>query len=646
MLELVLAGLFSDHAVLQRDQANPVWGRDRAGQTVTLVVEGPAAAAHAAAPVTATVTTTAAADGSWTLSCPPLPAGGPYTFHVRGSGERTVADVWSGEVWLASGQSNMEWRVGTSNDAEREVAAAQFPQIRMLKVPLTAADAPARDVAASWSVCTPENAGDFSAVGYFFARELHRKLGVPVGIINSTWGGTRVEAWTSLDGLRRVMDVEAELAARNLPPAELARVKAEYAAKLLAWETANFPRDTGNAGETNGWARADFSDAAWRTLTVPGFWLADDLHIDGAVWLRREFDVPAAWAGRELVLNLGAIDDFDATYLNGRLVGAMPQGTPAAYQLVRRYTVPAAQVKAGRNVLAVRVFDQFGDGGFAGPTPAVFAECPSLGGARVSLAGTWRYAVERAIPPVGGQVFATYPGPPAALQTQNAAAALYHGMIAPLVPYGLRGAIWYQGEANVGNAAQYRDRFTTMIRDWRTRWGQGQFPFYFVQLADFREGGTWPWLREAQTQTLAEPATGMVVTLDIGNPADIHPRNKQEVGRRLALLALARTYGVARIEDSGPTLQRVAIEGAIARVLWNHAAGLRTRDGAADVKGFELAGADGAFHPAEATIEGESVRVTSAAVPAPRAVRYAWADAPATNLCNAAGLPAAPFRTD
>ena len=635
---LLLSPLFTDHMVLQRDQANPVWGKDDPQQVITLTVEG-------APTAPATVQVTTAADGTWRLACPALPAGGPYRLRVHGSTEQVVDDVLVGEVWLASGQSNMEWKLPATDHGEEDVAAANDPQVRMFTVDQTALPAPRDTVAGQWDPATPQTAADFSAIGYLFARELRQKLGVPVGIINTSWGGTRVEAWTSREALRAVMPVEAELAALAAAEKDLPRIRAEHQAKVAAWEESVFPIDTANAGRPQGWARADFDDAAWATMALPTFWQNAGLKINGCVWFRYTLDLPATWAGHDLTLHLGAVDDFDTTYFNDQVVGLTPRGTPEAYKLARRYVVPGAQVKTGKNVIAVRVFDQFGDGGFAGPRTAMFAESAAAPERR-PLAGPWRYAIERAVPLVSGNVYATSPAVPAILQPQNNPAYLFNGMIAPLAGYGIRGAIWYQGEANVDVAHTYRDRFTAMIRDWRARWGQGDFPFYFVQLANFTATPGWPFLREAQTQTLVEPATGMIVTLDIGNPTNIHPGNKREVGRRLALLARARTYGETSLADSGPMLERVEISGGEVRVHWRHADGLRLRSGATALTGFALAGDDGIYHPATARLAGDIVVVTSAAVLAPRTVRYAWADNPDANLENAAGLPAAPFRTD
>ena len=635
---LLLSPLFTDHLVLQRDQANPVWGKDDPQQIVTLTVEG-----TPAAPAPVQVVTSA--DGTWKLACPELPAGGPYRLRVKGSTEQVIDDVLVGEVWLASGQSNMEWKLPNTDHGAEDVASANDPELRMFNVDQTALPAPRDTVSGQWARATPQSAAEFSAIGYLFAKELRRKLRVPVGIINTSWGGTRVEAWASREALRAVMPVEQELAALAEAEKDLPRIRAEHQARVDAWERSVFPIDTANTGRPQGWATAEFDDSAWPVMALPVFWQNAGLKFNGCVWFRHTLDVPAEWAGHDLTLNLGVVDDFDTTYFNGQVVGVTPRGTPEAYKLLRRYVVPGSQVKAGKNVIAVRVFDQFGEGGFSGPRTSMFAES-AASPERLPLAGEWRYQSELEVPLVPGSVYATSPSVPAILQPQNNPAYLFNGMIAPLAGYGIRGAIWYQGEANVDVANTYRDRFTAMIRDWRARWGQGDFPFYFVQLANFTASPGWPFLREAQTQTLAEPQTGMVVTLDIGNPADIHPRNKREVARRLALLARDRVYGEAGISDSGPTIKRVAISGGTVCLHWRHAKGLSISGGADKLHGFELAGADGVYHPAEAHIDGETVVVTSAAVPAPRTVRYAWADNPQANLENAAGLPAAPFRTD
>jgi len=633
---LSLSGLFQDHMVIQRDRTNPIWGSDRPRQTVTLNVEG--------APHAISASTIADESGRWTLHCPVLPAGGPYRLRVSGSSERVLEDVLVGDVWIASGQSNMQFPVGGVIDAAKEVHEAQFPAIRIAKVPQRAAMTAATDVQVEWKLATPKDAAEFTAVGYFFAREIHRSQGVPIGVIDASWGGTRVEAWASPEGLRAVWPgVETELAHLAATAPERPKIQADYHRAVQAWAATAFPQDNENLGEARGWAAMDHDDHTWPNINLPATVQSAGHTDNGIFWFRRTIEVPAASAGRDLVLELGAIDDRDHTYFNGELVGQIGLETPNGHEVLRRYTVPGRLVRTGRNVIAVRVFDHYGLGGFMGPVRALQVHSSDFA---QTLAGPWRWQVERTIPKVPDSVFATCPPPPPEVNVQNQPAALFNGMIAPLIPCGLRGFIWYQGESNVGQHDSYQARFTALIRDWRGRWGQGQLPFYFVQIANFEQNGLWPYLREAQTRTLAEPATGMAVTIDIGDPSDIHPRNKQEVGRRLALLARAGTFRETDLVATGPTLAHVETDGAAARVRWQSAHGLRTRDGADAVLGFELAGADGIFHQAAARIAGDSVIVTSAAVPAPSHVRYAWADSPATNLVNSAGLPAAPFRTD
>ena len=635
---LFLSPLFSDHMVLQQDRANSLWGKDEPRQVVRLSVEG-------AASKPALVEVIAGADGSWKLQCPKLPAGGPYRLRLQGSTEQVIEDVLVGEVWIASGQSNMEFKLPLSEGGAEEIAKTSDSQLRMFTVAKNTASAPIDSLSGSWQASTPDNMPGFSAVAYHFARELRQQLRVPVGILHSSWGGTRVEAWTSREALRSVMEVDAELAALAEAEKDLPRIRQEFGRKVAEWESTHFPSDTGNVGESKGWARGDFDDAAWQSIKLPSFLQSVGPKINGCFWFRRSVELPASWAGRDLELSLGAVDDYDTTYFNGIVVGGLQRGTAMAYMTPRNYRIPGSLVKAGRNAIAVRVFDQFGDGGFAGPASALQVRLLEKGES-LPLEGAWRYAIEREIPLVSGAVYATAPVPPSILSPQNNPAYLYNAMIAPLVGYGIRGAIWYQGEANVGVADKYQARFTAMIRDWRAHWGQGDIPFLFVQLANFKESPSWPHLREAQAQTLVEPATGMAVTIDIGNPADIHPRNKREVGRRLSLLARSIAYGQENLDCSSPSLKRIEIADGLVRVFWTHGSGLRIRKPMTQVTGFELAGPDGAYHAAEARIDGETVILKSPLVPEPRTVRYAWADSPESSLENASGLPAAPFRSD
>jgi sialate O-acetylesterase len=648
MPELTLPSILSDEMVLQRGRSNPVWGWDRPGQRVTLSVEGvfgPEAAGAGLDAARPSATAVASADGSFRLACPELPAGGPYRLRISGSTERVIDRVLVGEVWLASGQSNMEWKVSQAKDAEREIAAAQWPEIRMFTAARLASRDPSPIGGGRWRTCHPDTAHDFSAVGYYFARELHRELKVPVGIIDASWGGTPIEAWMSIGALRAVMDIDAELSQWSRPASEVERIRVEYEAAMVRWEAECLPNDTSNEGEAKGWARVELDEDGWPSMPVPGAWQTRGLKFNGAVWFRKTIELDASWSGHDLSLSLGAIDDFDHTYFNGEKVGAHPKGTPGAFQIHRLYRIPGALVRPGKNVVAVRVFDHVGEGGFVGPAGEMFLETTGPDRSRVSLVGVWRYQVERRIPLVSFDVFRTCPAPPSILVQQNSPAALFGGMIAPLVPFGLRGVIWYQGESNVEQHRLYAERMVAMIRDFRAQFGQVTMPFYLTQLANYIASPAWACLREAQADALCEPSTGMAVTIDIGDRDDIHPRNKQEVGRRLSLLALARTYGRREVEDSGPALERVVFGEGNARAYFSHAAGLRARGGGNEVKGFTIAGVDGVHHSVVARIEGDTILLTSARVPAPKSVRYAWADNPDADLENGAALPAAPFRT-
>jgi len=458
---------------------------------------------------------------------------------------------------------------------------------------------------------------------------------MPIGLINCSWGGSCAEAWMPRDVLERDP--------RHRPIVERYRAQhhGDISAVFQSWQgTPVVHQDSGNEGETRGWASPACDTSAWRELPMPSYWQQHGWNFNGAVWLRREVNIPKSWAGRELELHLGCLDDFDTTYFSGVRVGET-SSDPNAYAVERCYTVPAALVTPGRAVIAVRVFDHFGNGGMAGPLKEMFLTLRGARAKKIPLAGTWRACVERELPM---KDMSAMTGP------LGAPAVMYNGMLAPLVPFALRGVIWYQGESNAGRAAQYRSLFPALITAWRACWQQPALPFLFVQLANYKEppvapmDDDWAELREAQTAALALPATAMAAAINIGDAQDIHPRNKRDVGKRLALCALAHVYG-QDVVCSGPMYRAHAIEGSAVRIMFDHVdGGLRARRGA--LRGFAIAGADRRFVWAQARIEQDTVRVWSNDVPQPVAVRYAWAANPPCNLYNAAGLPAVPFRTD
>lgn len=634
-----LASLFSHHMVLQRDMEIPVWGWAEPGSQVTVEL-----ASHCAL-------ATAGADGKWLAKLPALAAGGGplmLTARTQGAESLVITDVLVGEVWLCSGQSNMEFPLSEEIHFKEGSVVAEHPTIRLFQVPKIAALEPQADTQAQWKICTPESACSFSAVAYFHGLELQRRLGVPVGLINASWGGTFAEAWTSREGLlaeptlhQMVADCDRLLPCDENEAQERRRLRAQWG---QTYEKRPVPP---NLGFEQGWANPDDNQEGWNPIKTPGYWQSAGLNFSGVVWFRREVDIPSAWAGQDLTLSLGACDKSDWTYFNGEFMGSLTfEENANSWCTPRVYTVPGRLVKAGKNVVAVRVFSHLYDAGMTGPAARMFVQPVAAAPAdAISLAGIWTYRVEHnfgIIPPAPPLAPCDDPGMPS---------ALYSGMIAPLVPYALRGAIWYQGESNADRPHQYRTLFPALIRDWRRLWGQDHLHFYFVQLANFKTPpeipgeSCWAQLREAQALALALPDTGMAVIIDIGDETDIHPKNKKDVGFRLAFNALSKVYGLKDVVPSGPLYKGCKVEGSQVRISFDHlGGGLVARGGV--LKAFSIAGADRKFLWANARIEGDTVVVSSPEVSDPVAVRYGWADNPPCNLYNQAGLPAAPFRTD
>lgn len=623
--EVRLPRLFGDNMVLQRDKPIAVWGWASPGEKVVVHFNGQ--------------TKTARADkqGQWSLRLDPMSAGGPYQMTVNGrKDDKTFSNVMVGEVWICSGQSNMEMPIagwGKINNYQQEIAAANFDAIRQIKVPNTVALVPQTDIpSGEWKVCSPQTAGDFSAVAYFFGRELYQKLHIPIGLINTSWGGTMVETWTSRGAFEQ-SDEFRQMIGTMTSATDIKRLgeqkKDDLTKKIVALQGSM-------TGDETQYASPDLDDSHWEKMKLPGQWEQAGLgleDLDGVVWFRKSIDIPAAEAGQPAVLDVGKIDDADETYVNGVKVGATTD-----YTAHRQYKIPAGVLKAGRNIIAVRVMDTGGNGGIYGEPGEL--KC-TIGVREISLAGDWSFRV-------ASIVMNTAMGP------NSAPTLLFNAMINPLIPYTIRGAIWYQGEANAARAYQYRKAFPLMITDWRQHWKDGDFPFYFVQLASWganngnsQKGSSWAELREAQAMTLSLPNTGMAVTADIGNSINIHPKDKQDVGKRLAFIALNNLYGQT-MEYSGPVYQSMTTDGQKITLHFSHTgSGLSTPDKYGYLRGFEIAGSDHVWHYAKAAIQGNTVVVWSDKVASPVAVHYGWADdAWEDNLFNKDGLPAPPFRTD
>ena len=647
--------LFMDHAVLQQQKPIPVWGQAEPKEKVTVAFGG--------------VSRTAVADeqGRWQVTLDALPAsseGRDLTITGAENAPVVFKDVVVGEVWLASGQSNMKYTLAGATNGQAEVAAANFPMIRQFKVNDNATLKPIDTVTGNWVVCAPSTAGGFGAVSYFFARELYTKLNVPIGVVHSSWGGTPAEAWTRREVLMGLPGVKAEaeqqIAEMERAPAEQAAWPAEQA----AWEEKQGVADTENKGFKDGWASADFDDQAWTTVKAHfNFQTATQSQAGGVLWLRKVVDLPEDSAGKDFRLSLGYMaEQYDTTYFNGQEIGHTGDKAPLYYTAPRGYNVPGKWVKAGRNVIALRLVRHNAKGGLYvfGKTLGLPVAVPA------SVDDLWKVKVERVFPEIPAAVLASRPVLNLA-EMKNAPAALYNGMIHSLIPYALRGVIWYQGESNTQpaeRATYYRTLFPAMITDWRKQWGQGDFPFYFVQLAnndapirDHAENA-WANLRESQLRTLQTVSnTGIAVTIDIGSDITIHPLNKQDVGKRLALWARAKTYGEKGMVYQSPLYQSTSIEGGKLRVKFDTGGsplivGKKTGldpvqpTPQAKLEWFEIAGADGKWAWADAVIDGDSVVLSSIKVTSPVKARYGWATNPeGCNLYNAAGLPASPFRT-
>jgi len=610
-----LSRLFGDGLVLQRDAHVPIWGWVDPGDQVVVTLQG--------------VDYSAVADssGAWMVRLSPLMPGGPHVMTVRSGGVALhVRDILVGDVWLASGQSNMEWVV-----ADAAGTATEDAGIRHFKVPRSWAYQEEDSLAGGgWERAEADRVGTFTAVGYYFARELREHVGVPVGVINSSWGGSRIEPWMSRDALG--LD-EADV--DRIRAAELAR-QAAIRERVQARIGMVPDEDAGLIDGVARWAAPDLDDSDWFSVPVPSNWEAAGFEgMDGVAWYRTRFELSEEDIERGVKLGLGMIDDSDITWVNGVEVGRMDN----AWNRARLYDVPSRALQAGVNVIGVRVEDFQGGGGIAGPQETVFID---VGGERRPLPDEWRFMVGRVSIDSDGN-------------KNQVPTLLWNKMIHPLLPFPIKGFIWYQGESNADrmpDAQAYAELFADMIRSWRDKWQQGDLPFLWAQLANFRAANddpsaesNWAVLREAQSAALTLPNTGQAILIDIGEADDIHPRNKQNVGRRLALAARKFAYG-EDVVYSGPTFRECEFRDGRATISFDHVgSGLVARGGG--LRGFAVAGTDGRFVWADARIDGDRVVVWSDSVSEPAAVRYAWADNPeAANLYNVEGLPAGPFRTD
>jgi sialate O-acetylesterase len=621
-----LPALVGDSMILQRDSKVNIWGWADKNETVTVSFAGKK------------YKTKTGEDGKWKIVLAPVKAGGPYTMKIDGTNHIILSNILIGDVWFCSGQSNMVHQMILHRERYAdEITKANYSAIRHFWIPtLTDLQGPRDNLPTGfWKSANPNDVLQFSAVAYFFAKAVYEKYHVPIGLINASVGGTPIEAWMSEEGFKDFPSIISTIA-KNKDTAYVNGVN-----RIAFAANAKRPQPRQDKGLLAGkqWYDPNYISIGWHNINIPGYWEDQGIKdLDGAVWYRREIDVPVSMTGKPAKVALGRIVDADFLYVNGKLAGNTTYMYPQ-----RRYMLAAGMLKAGKNVFVIRVLNNTGKGGFVPDKPYYLA----AGNDTLDLKGTWQYKV--------GEVYsrqAALAGS-SGISAQSQPAALYNAMAAPVTNYTIKGILWYQGETNVNNASQYKKLLPALITDWRNKWKQPDLPFLYVQLPNFQDvqyqpaESEWAVLREAQLQALSIPNTGMAVAIDLGEWNDIHPDRKKEVGERLALAALKVAYKEKDVVYSGPIYRSSEIEGDKIILTFNNiGSGLITNDGE-ELNRFEMAGADKKFVWATGKIEGDKVVVRSDSISNPVYVRYAWADNPdGANLYNKDGLPASPFRTD
>lgn len=649
---LDLPAIFSDNMVLQQKEEVVIWGKATPGTPVTASGEwGTSASA------------TTNDEGDWQLELPTIEAGGPYTLSIS-TPDTSIQfnNILLGEVWLASGQSNMEMPLTgwPPNDAilksAESIKNSDNPDIRMFTVSRNVSSAPLNDITGSWLVSKPEVAGTFSATAYFFAQKINAELNVPVGIIHSSWGGTPIEAWVS----RKTLSDDRDFSTITKQLKELEKEEKAYNLWLNQFVSISILSSEQNEHPFQGLdvfdeysSDPETNTSDWLEMELPtNFEETEVGDIDGVVWFRKEIDIPESWQNKEVTVSLGPIDDMDVTYFNGEKIGGIEKA--GFWQKERTYTIPAKDITPGKSVLAVKVIDHQGGGGIYGDKELLRIYPSQNEEEAISLAGKWKYIVTAQISGDKMYLFdpetSSYSERPELSMplTAHTPTTLYNAMIAPLTPFTIKGTIWYQGETNVGRANQYIRLMKLLINDWRRQFNNEEMPFYYVQLAPWNydnvEGTSSANLREAQRRSLSIPNTGMAVTLDIGNVENIHPANKIDVGKRLALWALAKDYE-QEIPFSGPIPRQAEIRDNKVVIDFKYVAeGLKIEKEIPNQ--FEIAGNDGKFFPAKTEIKENSIFVSSPKVSNPEHVRYAYRNGAVASLFNSAGLPAPSFTTE
>ncbi len=620
---LSVARIFYDGVILQREAIVPIWGKAKVGETVTVTF------------LKNTFTSIANEHGEWEVRLPETEYGGPYKILVAGE-EQTIIinDVLIGDVWICSGQSNMEWMVKDANGAEEEIRNADYGNIRHFKIPRSSSIAPEIQLeGGEWIKAIDTAVANFTAVGYYFAKDLYVSNKIPIGLINSSWGGSRIEPWMSAKAMGYPSSKEA-----TKTISKIIKEREETLIRSLKRRLGNIPtKELGIEGNKFLWKEHDFDDSEWEEMKLPGQWEQQGLEsLDGIVWFRKDFILTKEEKNDIGKISLGPIDDSDQVWINGKEIG----GLQNSWNIERVYDIPEGVLKQGRNSISIRVEDTGQGGGIYGHPELLYV---TIGNTKIPLNGVWKFRVAKAY------LFENR-------EENQIPTLLYNKMINPIRRFPIKGVIWYQGESNASSqdAYIYRKHFKKLITDWRSNWNIGEFPFLFVQLANFMQPSEepsksdWAMLRESQSKALGLNNTGQAVIIDIGDANDIHPRNKKDVGIRLAAAAKKIAYH-ENIVHTGPVFEKITLVENEIIVHFKNIGDKLVAKGSEEGKLYEFAisGEDKKFVKAIATINGNTVKVWSDQVKNPVAVRYAWADNPdKANLFNEEGFPASPFRSD
>jgi sialate O-acetylesterase len=645
--DIKLPSVIGDNMLLQQKTDANIFGKAHPGEEIQLTSSWGAKAKAIAG-----------MDGKWSAALSTPEAGGPYTLTITAYDTTiTVKNILIGDVWVCSGQSNMEMPLAgwppadTIEHSAKSIAEAANPDIRLFMVSRKVSTEPLDDCTGKWMVCDPSTVQQFSAVGYFFGRKLNKELKIPIGLIESTWGGTPVEAWISSASLIAAGEFKKEISdMEGMSPKMDEYLKWLEGHKQVEITQTGEDQWKGLSFDDEKVPSPDYDDSQWPVMDLPRNFETRIGDFDGAIWFRKSIEIPEQMAGKDLILSLGPIDDMDRTYFNGYLVGS--EEVSGVWQVDRLYDIPAKLVKPGENIIAVRVIDTQGGGGLFGKASQLNISLKTDKALSLSLAGDWKY--QPVAEYIGNKFYIfnlannNFSGKERPKQIgPSSPSVLYNGMINPIIPYKIKGAIWYQGEANVGRADQYARIFPLMIQNWRKAWGEKEFPFYFVQIAPYvysnPDSTESAYLREAQEQALKLPNTGMVITLDIATVNNIHPPYKIEVGERLAALALNNNYGI-KMNISGPVYKSMVKDGKSIQIHFDKIAdGLVAKGGR--LTEFEIAGKNGKYVKADARIVDDMVLVSAPSVDDPVAVRYCWHNGSMASLFNSEGLPALQFRT-